>query len=898
MMKLRLKGFTGIKMGPKLDRSGLDEISIDFRNGLSTFVGECGSGKSTVLECMHHYPQLVSRDGALWQHVFLRNSEKEFESDFMGNHYRSLIKMDAKSEKIEGFMWVNGAPVVNGKISAYKKYVYDVFGHPFAYFRSQFCPQRSKKTNDMQIENMTAGVFTELLGEFLNTDKYARWEDTSKQCINILTAKSTQIDTTIEALKKRMDGVQEIQNSLERLNASLAEQNTNKATLTAKLASAQRERENLKQVIAKNDVLQQQIASMRAILDDMNMNKVQEQGLIESQLSGLRITYNDLSREIEEADKVLTNEAEILAAADKEKEISISIDGLAGTIDQANTEITCAQDNIHTLELDKSALNNILSNLDNDDTVKALDNDINDNKTRISDKEKAIRDLDDNAIIKALDDFIVEKRTIIVDKEAAIITIENDRTLIDMANQVDNYKEKIKGLDCTDPRCPNDCNTCDYIAGALAAREALPDAETKLQERTATLEKSKLSLRDDINKFTAEINKANIDKAARLDIIESEKEALRVKITEFSSAIEKSNDSKKARLAVIEEDKSRLLNEIQEKEQEIKTARAALKEKTDLRDAKRQELARARLELTKYKNLSARQSEIAVAKSQKSDRGKALEENKKQGMAIAADWKAKSAVLDDQIEKQEAKVNNIAASIDDTAEIKMPGVEHLISETEALITGTEAIIARDEKGIVQLQAELSGMKDAEVEYQKAIENKNSITAGVSRWIYLKNSCGKNGFQLSEINGAAPLIVEDANNLLADAYGTIYSIKLQTHDEETGKEDLKIKIITETGEEVNLDNISGGQRTWNVQALWLAMSLLNQKKSNRQFDYFCSDEQDGAIDVENAIRFSALYKPFMKIGGFRDMFYISHKPECRAVADNTLYFEAGKNPAWQ
>jgi hypothetical protein len=55
--------------------------------------------------------------------------------------------------------------------------------------------------------------------------------------------------------------------------------------------------------------------------------------------------------------------------------------------------------------------------------------------------------------------------------------------------------------------------------------------------------------------------------------------------------------------------------------------------------------------------------------------------------------------------------------------------------------------------------------------------------------------------------------------------------------------------------------------------------------------------DGPLDPENAVNFVNMYRSFMKLGGFEDGFFISHKPECRSLADHTLMFEAGKNPYW-
>jgi hypothetical protein len=47
----------------------------------------------------------------------------------------------------------------------------------------------------------------------------------------------------------------------------------------------------------------------------------------------------------------------------------------------------------------------------------------------------------------------------------------------------------------------------------------------------------------------------------------------------------------------------------------------------------------------------------------------------------------------------------------------------------------------------------------------------------------------------------------------------------------------------------------------------------------------------------ATSFMEMYKPFMKLGGIRQLFFVTHRDECRAYADHILTFEHGENPAW-
>jgi len=199
--------------------------------------------------------------------------------------------------------------------------------------------------------------------------------------------------------------------------------------------------------------------------------------------------------------------------------------------------------------------------------------------------------------------------------------------------------------------------------------------------------------------------------------------------------------------------------------------------------------------------------------------------------------------------------------------------------------------------IAALQAELSGIEAAEKEINQLQAQRVKLVSKVARWRYIQLGCGKTGLQNLRIDGAAPRIIYNANRLLSQAYGARYAVRLETQNED-GKEDLQVKIIMENGQEVYLEDISGGQRAWNVQSLWLAMSLLNQEKSGRKYNYFCSDESDGALDVENAVKYTALYRPFMEEGHLDQLIFISHKEQCRSMADNELKFEHRKNPVWQ
>ena len=774
--KLRLKGFTGIKRG-----LGLDEVEIDFTktDGLIAFSGQNGTGKSSVLENLGPYPRLASRSGALFQHVCRRDSERELTFDYQGSEYRTLLKIDSQSGKSEGFIWRDGESLVNGKIRDYTKKVHELFGSPELFYNSVFTAQNSTKMNDM-----TTGELKALFAEFLRLDRLQGYEETSKQVINVLTGKASQIDINISALQKRLEDTREVGESITRYNELLTVQQGNKVAFSAELRAAQEERERLKEAIARNEVLQKQVDEMTDTLRGMEDNRHFEGNKAETKLSTLRTQYQSIVHEITELNNLLLDEAAIIKAAEKVSQLNALIEILTANTETANTAVTGIQEKIYGLESGLQELKNTLKQIGHDEKLSAIDKEVH-----------------------------------------------------GLKQQITGYESQLKALEGRDQECTS--KICTFILSAQKAETELLVAKDRIEQ-------------------------LQIDKENRIN-----------ELTIIATATG---------------------NQIAEKETLLKNARNELAACQNMQSANRQELANARRDLRQYQNLAGKQAEIAVAKSKKEDRAKALEENKAQGTAISEAWKAKKQALDDQIAAQQNKIGEITASINVKTADTLDVINHHIDSTANQIVETDRHISEITTKIAKLQGELGGISEAEAQLQKANEEKFRIQADIADWTYIRNACGKNGLQAMEIDGAAPIITGFANDLLSRAFGSLYTVKFRTQNDE-GKECLDIITITDDGEEVLLDNLSGGQRTWILMALRLAMTLLSKEKGGRNFETAFFDEMDGALDSDNAVNFVNLYKSFMQIGNFSTIPFISHKPECRSMADHVLMFEPGKNPYW-
>ncbi|HET6496821.1 MAG TPA: hypothetical protein VFH61_15805, partial [Thermoleophilia bacterium] len=144
---LTLRGATGIKHG--LD---LDEVTLDldaYEPGLVALCGPNGVGKSTLIENLHPYTQMLTRDGALPKHFCLKDSRRElrFCDERTGAEYRALILVDPTlaTPKTECYLYKDGEPLCTGRVKEYEELVDSLFCSIDLFVKSAFAAQKPPK---------------------------------------------------------------------------------------------------------------------------------------------------------------------------------------------------------------------------------------------------------------------------------------------------------------------------------------------------------------------------------------------------------------------------------------------------------------------------------------------------------------------------------------------------------------------------------------------------------------------------------------------------------------------------------------------------------------------------------------------------------------------------------
>ena len=90
---------------------------------------------------------------------------------------------------------------------------------------------------------------------------------------------------------------------------------------------------------------------------------------------------------------------------------------------------------------------------------------------------------------------------------------------------------------------------------------------------------------------------------------------------------------------------------------------------------------------------------------------------------------------------------------------------------------------------------------------------------------------------------------------------------------------------------SLSLMSGGERTFIDACLTRAIALYLAQNTGRRFDTLFSDEADGPLDPEHKRMFMAMKREVLRLGGYRQEFFITQTPHLAAMADAIIDLDA-------
>ena len=833
ILSLKARGFIGFKKG-----LGLDEIDVDFKNlsGLVALAGPNGHGKSTMLENLSPFRTLASRGGALRHHTFLRDSYKELEFEMMGDIYRTLIKIDADSDRSEGFIWKNGEPQIDGKVSNYNNYLVKLLGTANLFYNSVFCAQNSQRLSDM-----TTGDLKSLFTEFLRLDRLALYERNSKQCISVIESMKGIAERRAESLKERLEKLTDTVSMIENLNKDRDDALAEIESLKQSIINTEVNIHVLTQAIVKNGELEKEAKGIDEALLVIRNSLSQHVTHGEDKSRYFTREIDNLGNQILECNQILLEREAIEKAGEVVKNKEREIDSWVKEIQDWTDEKKVVTDQYVKLS---STINELKIRLSTTN-----------NAPHISNIEKKIVDIE-----RKIDADKSEINRLEVLKPHTLST----QAIIQLKNEIKTCQSQMGLLDRRDPNCQS--QTCAFILSGIEAQKRIPALETELKRLTTEAQEKVAAIDAELEVFSAQITKLSEERIKNTEIIKIKREELLKAVSD----IENSLAQPQMELDEVIDRGKVLSKDIQGGEIAIKILRE---------------------EKANSEKLAAKLPQLEVKSALHAELVRQLSSINKDRERWNSEHARQKKSFIQSITKYETQLKEVQDKKVMNAEIEMQAAKQRLISLQHTMNSLETKIAEINAEISKNKAKVEEKADAEKELAAVEAEAASYSKDISDWTYIRNACGKNGLQALEIDGVAPLIANYANDLLMQSFGPNFTVKLVTQDQLTGKETLDIIVIRGDGSEVLLENLSGGEKVWILKALRLAMTLVSKQKSGRNFQSFFSDEEDGALDGEKALNFVGLYRSLMATGNFDICYYISHNPDVVAMADHQILFSA-------
>lgn len=294
------RGFIGHKK-----HLGVDQIDIDFTQfgeGLIAFVGENGLGKTTTLENLQPFRQLVSVSGPLQKYCHLRDSHRDNTFEAGGVIYRSKILINAETGKQKAYLYADDEPLNNGNTDTYDAIVRERFQSPSLFFRSLFLSQKVES-----FQKLNTGARQKLFHELIGSDHILLYSESAKEKAKPILNEIDVKRSVLAMHQRKLEDLEETQTLLTQAQADLEKSSLDVATAKTVV-------ETLTAAIHDLEIRQQQAqaaATHRSELQKRVVVFTQErqnlQRLIEDASNQQTAKTSEINAGIERAQKIADN---------------------------------------------------------------------------------------------------------------------------------------------------------------------------------------------------------------------------------------------------------------------------------------------------------------------------------------------------------------------------------------------------------------------------------------------------------------------------------------------------------------------------------------------------------------------------------------------------------------
>ena len=912
ILSLRLKGAIGIKHG-----LGLDEINIPFykfHKGIIYFIGDNGRGKSTILDSMHPYRRLVSKDGLLADHFSLKDSGRMLIFYYDGNIYKSDILIDGITKNSEAYLYkliYDGEtlplttsevdwdaqlwdPRNDGKLGTYDKEIVKLLGSEELFFNSSFSAAeqsgiaglKTSARRDLFYEMTNLNKYESLCGigkTFLNGDKVERER---------LTKSGVDKNAVYEKTKGLYEEQQRLEGEIKSLNDMNDRLNVTPESIT-KISVEKLEKEKLQDTLKRDldrvnydiDVFKQRIAKYeeRTKQNDLNIeSRKQKEALLNdaelnntTEVSDLEIERDSKIEGFEHGNEFLTEINRLKLAAEKAGQEDLNQKNLLNKKkSDIEKEIQLVTAEIAEHEKELQRIEKICSN-----SAKIV--------LKIAERE---------VIVKAINDLVTEETRHIATKslkqESEKTHLEAHNSLISEAKKIEHdielkgtkitqFDSEINKIESSNCDSPTKGASCLYL---LSAHQSKADQPKLLEEKTKLLEQLK-----DTKLKIQESEKLTQIIAAEIKNIDSRLEEIKLEIQKNAAAL-------------VELDKGNWVK-INEELKQAETTRNNLDSK---KKASKALLCDKNRSLQEYKDQLSN-IEISITNRLQEHEKQVNSQNnliqkEKERLQISYDEKIKNLHKNhlERVGALKLEIEGLIGKIDNqlintlktvnadlvTSEARKKELTETQTETELTLKELTASVASSNQQLNQKQINLDLIESLKAELQ-------FVERDIKDWNFLVNAFDKTGIPVLIMENLSVDITQSINDLL-QIFDNKFRVSFETtklkKDKKEFKEVFDINVIDSNGS-CELKRKSTGQKVWVEEAIQLAVALTN-KKRGKDIKTAWIDERDGPLSEESAQNFIAMINEFYRKSGVNKAYVITHRKSFQEMAEQSINFKDG------
>lgn len=930
ILEARFKGLKGIFRG-----MGLDEIKLNisqFEKGLIAIQGTNETGKSTLMYNLHPCASIPHAKGKLQDQFRLRESEKEIIWEDAGIKYRTLILIDAKTAKIEGYLYQGEEqkPLANGSITDYRRELEKIIGTDEMFYNANFTSRKIYPITQRE-PSKRKDMFYEFMGSELG--KFEIMDLMVKKKQDVAQTELTDITAKIDLVNEQMQKLPTAETIAEQLQRN-AEQ---EETATEELSN---QYENLKfyesEIITKTHELGL-VEKTQAQLVELNAQKTELSSTRETAIASHSTTVNELignlttlSSDITRKKKILENSAKIETALDQIAELETEI----------NTNIPKARHNRAIIEKQIADLNlayqKALSEYESQcSKVKAQyareeaearqkhSEEQADYQSDLAIYTNLMREIEDriNAIIAEIDEefhtLTLEYRSKMEEigkLESGLKAIEQEAKLeTKMYEQmVSSLKwnlaeqQKSAALIDTVPCGQN----AEYVGSCLLLKNAR-DSKAKVVEfetLIATEEKRHTEALEAIEDkrlshalYIAEKHANAIEPDA--PHAEKRKNELRAQCeTEKQGYSKPTPVDEKLFAAQIENIKQNIKSELDKltKPEEPDTFAETMQIKklnVIISSESTQQEKLKSLKAQKWEELKKELSEATIILPEKEKALAALNER------IASETRRHTETLQSieaQVKQLTEQINKLSDIADRT---KIEKAIETLNDQKKAIEESIKELREDQTAISETKVKLNAISDARKELTAQLKiycnTKHIAEEKLLRLAFIREGLGKNGIPALIIHSAGIEISNIANEFLrnADCGLRINFETLKFRNDGGSKETFEISVhyINGEHEDVEVSYINDGGTVWIDEAVFQAFGVyLATKKGSIRYECAYVDEKDGALAPEFKLTYLRMVEESFRLGNRYYTFIISHSEELwRAIPQRIHLHKDGR-----